>query len=209
MRSTNSFLRRSLLVIAGSGLAVATTVAAHARGDGDPDTADIPVHHAEDAGWLIPQSIDGAGWFTMHGPNVEGDQIRFGLHGDTARTGLTSGVFSFRHHSPATANEPAWTARGHGRVTCLLVDGDTALLTAVVQQEVVPDRPDGVGPHAFYMKIEDAARDQVSFIQGPPPPYGAEYGIHGCSDPEAIPDIPPEAVDSYALEGGNWELRGP
>lgn len=145
----------------------------------------------------------------MRGPNVEGDQIRFQMHAETARTGLTRGAFSFRHHSPASGAEPAWTARGQGRVTCLLVDGDTALLTAVVRHEVVPGQPNGAGPHAFYMKITDASPDHVSFIQGPPPPYGADYGIHGCSDPEAIPGIPPEAVDSYVLERGDWRLQGP
>lgn len=163
----------------------------------------------DDPGWLTPQSIEGVGRFTMHGPNIEGDRIRFVLDGRTARTGLTHGRFSFRHHSPRTAEEPAWTSHGYGRVICLSVNGDTALLTTAVQHEVVPGEPDGIGPHAFYMKITDGARDHVSFIQGPPPPAGHDLGIYGCSDPEAVPDIPIEDVDRYFLEHGNWSLRGP
>ncbi|MGH3357588.1 MAG: hypothetical protein ACRDO7_02215 [Nocardioidaceae bacterium] len=164
---------------------------------------------AEDPGWLTPQSVEGTGRFTMHGPGVEGDRIRFAIDGRTARTGLTNGGFSFRHHSPATADEPAWTSHGYGRVICLSVSGDTALLTAAIRHEVVPGRPEGNGPHAFYLKITDGRRDHVSFIQGPPPPAGNSYGIYGCSDPETIPDIPIDQVDRYFLRHGGWRLRGP
>jgi hypothetical protein len=163
----------------------------------------------EDPGWLTPQSIEGVGRFTMHGPKVEGDRIRFELDARTARTGLTHGRFSFRHHSPATVEEPTWTSHGYGRVICLSVSGNTALLTTAIQHEVVPGKPDGIGPHAYYMKITNGAQDHVSFIQGPPPPAGNDYNIYGCSDPETVPDIPIEDVDRYFLEHGDWSLRGP
>lgn len=199
------------LAAAVSASVAATSAASPAKDDRTEESSSGVAMDAgdEDPGWLTPQSIEGVGRFTMRGPGVEGDKIRFRLDGHTARTGLTDGWFSFRHHSPATTDEPAWTGYGVGRVTCLSVTGDTALLTTVIRREVAPGAPNGHGPHAFYMKITDGARDHVAFIQGPPPPAGNDYGVYGCSDPETVPDIPIEDVDRYFIESGDWSLKGP
>lgn len=197
--------------VACDGLAAADAAASR----GAAPLADRPVASdtlaqppaEEDPGWLPTQSVRGVGRFVLAGPGVDGDQITFRVHGLTARTGLTTGRFGFRHHSPAEPGEPAWTARGVGRITCLTVQDDTALLTAVITRGRVPGFPDGVGPHAFYLKIADGSPDKVTFMQGPPPLASkAPYKTHGCEDPDVF--LPPgQRPDAELLESGDWQIR--
>jgi len=185
--------------LAAVGLATLGAVGVPALASADPfKHPSTTAVTAADPGWLVPSGIKGTGNFTLHGPQIEGDKIRFEFDGRTARTGITHGTFKFRHHKPATDTDPGWTAYGDGEITCLRVTGGVALLTAVVEHEVVPGMPDGIGAHAFYLRIVDGAKDSLTFIQGPPPP-----GLPGCSDPTAFP---PVNTTKSTLDTGNWTL---
>lgn len=188
---------RRILSAAAVGLAALTAVTVPAIADRSKPSVP-PVQASSD--WITPQSVRGTGDFRLHGPNVEGDQIRFEIDGRTARTGITHGTFRFRHHKPATEGDPGFTSYGDGEITCLRVTGSSALVTAVIAHETVPGMPDGIGPHAYYLRVSDGSADKVQFVQGPPPP-----AIAGCTDPLNNPQA---YVDSSVLDRGDFVLRG-
>lgn len=181
-------------IVLGLAAIAAVTVpgVAVAVSDSDPAT---PAPAADSVPWLIPQSVKGVGRFTLHGPNVGGDQITFDIDGRMARTGITHGTFRFQHHKPGV-----FTSYGDGEITCLRVTGRTAILTAVIANETVPGRPEGIGVHAFFVRITDARSDRIQFTQAPPPP-----ATPGCTDPL---HLPPAYVDTSTLDAGNWTLHG-
>ncbi len=198
-----------LTLTTSAGIAVA-----HSAGSNVTDAgSDHPLEKAaeiarattdEGPGWAPIQTVHGVGHFKLQMPDLPSHEITFGVSGRTARTGLSTGTFTFRHHAPAAPGEETWTARGVGRIVCLKVHDDHALLTAVITREHTPIGE--IGPHAFYLKITDGSPDRVAFLQGPPPTLLMEpYKTAGCEDPDTF--IPGAEPDGALLDAGDFHLQ--
>ena len=118
-------------------------------------------------------AIIGLGPFVYDAPGVEGHRIWFGV-----RAARDKGRFWYRHELPdGTVVGQAWAD-----VTCLRVDRNVALFTAIVPDGQQPD----VRNHGFYVKVIDGGRgpDLIADAQAtngtdPPPRHCVEPGDMG------------------------------
>src|SRR5690349_5649623 len=126
--------------------------AAVAVGIAAPAKADIPEPQPRPAtpgAW-----ITGIGQFVYHEVNVEGHRITFGVLARVDRNGTAHGVLDYRHALP----DGQVLASGRAEVTCVNVQGDTALVAAVV-----PNDRSTLVNHGFYLKI--VGRNRIELVQ--------------------------------------------
>ena len=148
------------------------------------------------AGGPSRSAVIGAGQFRLDEPGTAGDRIWFGVQASSAADGSVRGRFQFRHARP----DGTVVGSGWAEVTCLRVDGNTALFTAVVPEEM-PSDP--VRNHAFAVKIIDGGRspDVIASIQAQ---NGAERPPGDCFDFDV--DYP--GVPRYPVLSGGYLVHG-
>jgi hypothetical protein len=162
----------------------------------EPSTAQARPAASESA--RVPVGlVVGAGQFRLTEPGNTGDRIWFGVEAAAAADASTHGRFQFSHARP----DGTVAGSGWADVTCLQVDGNVALFTAVVPEGMAGDP---VKNHAFYIKVIDGGRlpDQIAFVQAQ---NGPDRPPRRCLDFDVEF---PGAASRYPILTGGYLVHG-
>ncbi len=145
----------------------------------DPDPPQVP---ATPGAWIA-----GVGHFTFKEPGTYDHRIRFSVAAGVDRRGKSYGVFRYKHQLP----DGRVVGEGYAEVVCVSVQGNTALVAAVV-----PDGQGTVVNHGFYVKIIEGRPDHIESAQagGDPTRPAPRY----CVDPALFSAV------RYPLDRGGF-----